>query len=282
MANESEIDKEQDELLARMEESREALAQKIERLEEKVTETVENATASVAEVTANVLETVQTATASMTDTVGTVTNAVQGTVDTVRSSLQGGVDSVKEAFDLSCQVEKNPWLMFGGALAAGYVTGLMLQRPPSSASNGARAYQGIEPSRYNGLRAPEAYEQPVANGKTNGNGRYANGYSGNGASSESGARTQASSANSWSTLLTDKLGPEIAKLQSLAIGMAVGAMRDSVIRMAPDSIQKPLGEVIDSVTEKLGGQCLHGDLTSPNSDRDVTQNRQVRAFDLQR
>jgi hypothetical protein len=90
-----------------MAETRASLAEKIEKLENKVLGTVETAQASVE----------QTA------------EAVKDTVEITTANIQ-------RTFDLKHQVDRNPWLMVGGSVFAGYVLGVMSTSRPSAPSNG--------------------------------------------------------------------------------------------------------------------------------------------------
>jgi len=233
-----------------MDESRESLAQKIEMLEDKVTETVQTATASVAEATASVLETVQSATASVSETVDSVTNAVQGTVDNVRQSVEGTVDSVKSAFDLSRQVEEHPWLMMGGAVAVGVLGATLLGNSGTNANARPRNGKPSPPDRSNGhvesfrdapyqpsyaTPAPASTFVPTVS---------------------TGETKQRSESWSWLKHLTGTFGPEITKLEGLALGLAMGALRDVVVDAVPPGVRKEVQEVIDGFTEKLGGERL--------------------------
>ena len=84
---------------------RAALAQKLETLENKIVNTVEGAREAVAE------------------TVQTFKDGVKDSVETVRDSVHTSVASVKETFDVKLQVQRHPWAMFGGSIAAGFVAG---------------------------------------------------------------------------------------------------------------------------------------------------------------
>jgi len=234
-------------LRSQIEESREALSQKIEMLEEKVTETVQSATASVTEATANVLETVQTATASVSETVDSVTHAFQGTVDTVRQSVEGTVDSVKDAFDFSAQVERHPWLMLGGAVAAGYLGATLL----SGSGNSANKMR----------RSPRRHARIVAG---NGDMRLVEPLS---EASNPGSifndaamvpqfqyAAEGPKKAGWLERLGEALAPEFGKLEGLAIGTALGTVRDFVVEATPTSMRPQVKEIIDSLTEKMGGQ----------------------------
>jgi len=251
MAEATELDLEQEILRVQMDDSRDALAQKIELLEEKVTETVQNATATVAEATASVMETVQTATASVTGTVDSVTNAVQGTVDSVRQSVEGTVDSVKDAFDISRQFNQHPWLMMAGAAAVGYFGGVLLQE----------SRQGVQ-ARWNPRE--EDHRGPRSRGNsyvaaTAFNDTPMNGFHSTDAPVASAPNT---SAPSWFDQIGQTFAPEIKKLQSLAVGTLLSSVRDIVVENVPAGLQPQVTELIDGVTEKLGGQCIHGSPTA--------------------
>jgi len=239
-----------------MQESREALAQKIEMLEEKVTETVQTATATVAEATANVLETVQNATASVTDTVDTVTSAVQGTVDTVRQSVEGTVDSVKDAFDISRQVEQHPWLMMAGAVATGFVAGTFLAAPSRP---GERRMESMErPSVQSLPMSTIDLNAQYAAESASGNGRSRSGTAS--AGSNGHAKTAFSQSASWLSDLASRFAPEISKLEGLAVGVVMGSVRDMITESVPQAILPQVNELIDGLTEKLGGQKIRGSI----------------------
>jgi len=237
-----------------MEESRDALAQKIEMLEEKVTETVQSASASVAEATASVLETVQNATASVSDTVDTVTSAVQGTVDSVRQSMEGTVDSVKSAFDVNLQFQQHPWWMFAGAVAAGYCGGLLLQESPCARERSTSSFPS-GPVRAKDTESRYASTQSAS--------------SLNGREDRVFTSSSAPASSGWLQQLGQAFGPEIAKLEGLAIGVALGSVRDFIVDAVPPAVRPQVSEVIDGFTHKLGGQRIepHQFSSDVSSDR---------------
>jgi hypothetical protein len=53
---------------------------------------------------------------------------------------------------------------------------------------------------------------------------------------------------------------EISQIKGLAIGTALGLVRDLAKDSVPDSISHKVEEVIDSITQKLGGQPVAGRL----------------------
>ncbi|HEX3204013.1 MAG TPA: hypothetical protein VHQ67_04615 [Nitrospiraceae bacterium] len=59
------------------------------------------------------------------ETVGGAKSAAEDFVDRVRDSAEEFLDRTKETFDPTHQVANHPWLMLGGAIAAGYVLGLL-------------------------------------------------------------------------------------------------------------------------------------------------------------
>jgi len=245
MADSTQIDVEPEVLRSEIDQSREALTQKIEMLEEKVTETVEAATANVAEATASVLETVQSATASVTGTVDTVTNAVQGTVESVRQSVEGTVDSVKDAFDLQRQMEVHPWWMMGGAVALGYAGGMMLS------SGDTRAPRGIKR-----ISTPPVPTPASANHEALG--AHRDGRSTLVGTDSTEMQTVSGTAKSWLGQMGERFAPEISHLESIALGVMFGCVRDLVAETVPDAIRKQVTDVIDDITQKVGGQHIDG------------------------
>jgi len=101
-------EKNEEQILREMQQTRDSLTEKLETLEKKVVGTVENATSAVNE------------------TVGAIKETVHDTVATVNESVKGGVESVKGALDVPAHVQEHPWLMVGGSVAVGYVLGTML------------------------------------------------------------------------------------------------------------------------------------------------------------
>ncbi|MBC7815656.1 MAG: hypothetical protein IAG10_02020 [Planctomycetaceae bacterium] len=217
-----------------MADSRTALTEKLGFLEEKVTETVQNATTSVT-------DTVNSATASVVETVDSVKSAVQETVATVKHSVEGTVASVTEAFDLPHQVAAHPWPMMAGAIGVGYLIGYSLPSAPSQ----SRAQQY-------GLTGSAGYRNEVDYQAT---GAATNGK----ASSALGAAAPSGFLSS----IGEMFQSELTQLKGLAIGTAVGLVRDMLSESAPSSLKREVADVIDRVTEKLGGHRISGTVLSP-------------------
>jgi len=187
-----------------MEETRASLSEKLETLEHQVAETVHEAKAAV------------------TDTVSTVKDAVHETVE-----------SVKETFDVSRQVERHPWAMLGGSIAAGYIGGLLFERLMSDHPHHANGRNGFEPyarhaePRYASSGPSTGAEQPKPRGEPS---------------------------------IFDQFGPEIAKLKGLAVGAALSVVRDLISETIPEPLKPQVSDVMNNLTKKLGGEPIRGEL----------------------
>lgn len=205
----------QDVIREQMENTRSALSEKLEALEDRVTTTVKGASQEVT-------QTVETVTDSVQETVETVKDTVEETL----SAVKDGVNVVKSFFDVPLQVDRYPWIAVGGSLALGYFLGeylLTKKNEGSSARN--RRYPATQ----------------VSNRVTSSsNGEATTGHNGTAA-----AVTEES--------LVDRLAPELAKLKGLALGALMGTVREMVVNAAGENLAKPMGEIIDSVTVKIGG-----------------------------
>jgi hypothetical protein len=214
-----------------MQGTRASLSDKLEALENKVVGTVEGATSAV------------------TDTVNCVKGAVQDTVQSVKGSVRDTVDSVKESVNIVHHVERHPWLMFGASLATGYIGGALLfsVAPSRRSARGVRHPEewGQGPARLGGAASDETY------GAHEGNGHHREAY-----------RPEAKPDQTFLSTMTEKFGPEIDKLKSIAIGTLFGFGRELLARSVPGPISSQLTQVVDDVTRKLGGEPVRGPLLS--------------------
>jgi ElaB/YqjD/DUF883 family membrane-anchored ribosome-binding protein len=243
------MDNEPEEVIKhQMLETRASLAEKLETLEQQVVGTVQSATNAV------------------TDTVESVKEAVQETVEMAKSSVHETVEAVKETFDLPRQVRSHPWVMFGGSVALGYVSGCLLGRARSGAELG---YVETGPSLSTLATRPSSQRD------------------GGLANREAAASTEA--APSFTAQhgrlggLGETFNTELTKLKGLALGTMLGVVRDMVTQSAPPQLGPDLGEIIDSLTVKLGGKPVegpvldlfqHGGFTRQESPfRDTTEQR---------
>lgn len=161
----------------------------------------------------------------VTSSMEKATTAVTDTVASVKETMHEGVESVKSAVDVPAHVDKHPWLMMGGAVLGGFMLGSLLFRSDRQSA-----------SRHE--------EKPIAPPRTprmHGNGHHA-------AADNKPAEPAAAESG-----LLSMMGPEIDKLKALAIGVALGTMREAVISEAPPHLAEQIGGIIDAITEKIGG-----------------------------
>jgi ElaB/YqjD/DUF883 family membrane-anchored ribosome-binding protein len=204
-----------------MEETRASLTEKLETLEQQIVETVQGATSAVSETVENVKE------------------AVHETVSEVKETVHGTVDTVKSTFDLRQQVERHPWLIFGGAVAVGFLAGRVVARllqepdmPPPEPATFARQPSRVYVGDGNGHAASEsgpAAGGPVPRAETKPESRKASG-------------------------LTTMFGDEIEQLKRTAITSAMGMVREVVTEVAPPPLRQDLDRIVDRVTVKLAGE----------------------------
>lgn len=230
MDNESEVMAPEERIIRRqMEDTRSSLTEKLESLEQEVSDTVQGATSAVA----------------------TVKETVTDTVDTVRESVQDAVTAVKNTFDLPRQVQRFPWLMMGGSVVAGFLTGRLLDR--LGATDSPAASNGKHP---NGTLVPESVQrvhQPAASGDKTVKGGW---------------------LGEWAR----PFEPELDKLKAMALSTTIGLIRDTVTEIAPEQLGPQLADVFDSITQKLGGEPIRGPVLRHFSDtetyRDIDGGRQ--------
>jgi len=206
-----------------IEATRASLVDKVETLEQTVVDTVQGTTNAVAE------------------TVDTVKEAVQSTVEQVKDTVQGTVEAVKETFDLSLQVERHPWLMFGGSVGVGYLAAALLT--PRAASAPAPTEQ--LPVNYMGerLRRPgrSRADEPKA---------------------FSAVAESAQQSPEPSSSLMNLFGSELTKLKKLAIGTVLGLAHELIEKNLPGDLGHHLTEIVDDINAKLGGERIRGAFAS--------------------
>jgi len=220
-----------------MEAQRASLAEKLDVLENKIVETVEGAREAVAE------------------TVQTVRDSVKDSVETVRDTVQSSVENVKETFDIRHQVQQHPWAMFGGAVAAGFAAGWLLNRMGQS-SQPAGAGWSYSPSAYTG-RTSRFRDEPGAAAS------FAE------TPASAGGTATGTTGESWLDHVAHMFAPEMQKVKGLAIGAAAALVRDLLTQSVPDQLRPQVTDMIDGITTKLGGERLQGDLLSSFTRQDA-------------
>jgi len=153
------------------------------------------------------------------NTVQETTDAVAETVANVKESVQESVDTVKHWLDVKGHVQEHPWTMVGGSLAVGFVAGALL------------------PEKVPAAEAPAPAAPPRKLQHNGGSVR----------------RTQpAAPATSW----LSQFEPELLKLKTLALGAALGTIREMISANLPPEMGHQVREIIDNVTTKIGGEPL--------------------------
>jgi ElaB/YqjD/DUF883 family membrane-anchored ribosome-binding protein len=211
-----------------MDETRTALTEKLELLEKQVSDTVQGAA----------------------DTVENVKHAVEDTVATMKSSVRDTVDAVSEAFNLAHHVERRPWTMVAGAAAVGFVGGYMLTHKsrderadekfrhlsaaqgmtPQGRFDGGSSFDPVPPTR----RATESSRNDTR------------------------GMTRSDSGPTIRSQFTEWLKPASSQLQAMAIGAALGIVRDMVVKSVPKTLEDQATELINGLTTSLGGEVIRG------------------------
>jgi ElaB/YqjD/DUF883 family membrane-anchored ribosome-binding protein len=233
MDNEAEVIKEQ------MEDTRSSLARKVENLENKVVGTIEQTTSAVSE------------------TVEKAKDAVEGTVDTVKESVTETVETVKGVFDFPAHFRRYPWLAFGGSVAAGFMAGKLLHgmapRLPWPYHHGGTG-GGTGRPHATGFPSLSAMTQPspAAPSARNGGAQESR-------PAAEPARQEEKKDEGPGLLgkLFNALGPEADKLKGLAIGAALGVVRDMIKQSASRELGSQLADMVNDLTTRLGGRVIH-------------------------
>ena len=194
-------------------ETQESLASKLSTLEDKVVNTVTNTTDSVSETVENVKET------------------VADTIESVKDSVETTVRNVKRTFDLDYQVQQRPWLMVGGAFAAGFLTGRMLPTAARTAEEFVSEMTSEEPRtpRYTPPTPAAGARAPESNGAARGE------------------------HEGWLGWLAHQFRGELDQAKGLAIGTLFGLARDWATQNLPGNLAPHVKEVVDNLATKLGG-----------------------------
>lgn len=211
-----------------MDETRSALTDKLEKLEQKVTDTVQGAAQSVG------------------DTVENVKHAVEDTVQNVTSSVRDTVHAVGEAFSITHHVERHPWTMVAGATAVGFVGGYLLMHKTRDARADEKfrhlaASQGQVPASNYDSPARFMSESPPQRSATP-------------------ATTHDMRSSGHTNAFQEWLKPAVSQVQGLAVGAALGLFRDMLLRSVPKPMSGQVTELVDGLTQSLGGQVIRGSL----------------------
>lgn len=204
-----------------MNQTRVSLTEKLEALENKVFGTVHDTSGTIS-------NTVQQVSSTVRDTVREVGAAVRETTGNVRASVREAVSSARDAVSISRQMHEHPWLMLGGSVFAGYVGGLVLDNlergrllsPPSLSA----APERLLPQGSEVRERAESVQAPRRGG------------------------------SSFLKALVETFAPELDKLKRVALGTALGLVRDKVGESVPEHLREDVTALMDRVTQKLGGE----------------------------
>jgi ElaB/YqjD/DUF883 family membrane-anchored ribosome-binding protein len=218
------MDQDADAIRRQMEETRASLTEKLETLEHQIVETVQGATSAVAATVENVKE------------------AVHETVSEVKETVHETVDTVKSTFDLRQQVERHPWLLFAGAVAAGFLAERVLQRLLAPRIPATVALPG-----------PATFERPPTpiyqgnGGASNGNGHGHAGAQIGLATNEKMPQPDTKAQSREPSGLSALFGEEIEQLKKTAIGTTMGLVGQLVTEAAPEPVRPDLSRIIERV-----------------------------------
>jgi len=197
-----------------MEQTRANLANKLGALENQVRETVSGATEAVSSTVEGVKEVVETVSETM--------------------------ESVTETFNVSKQVEQNPWLAFGAAVATGFVVAQVLGR--SSHPTPAPAPVPPRPPEPQNLpRLDTVRTQPAQ------------------AARHEEPKQESGLLHSLESMLPDVSGvmhTMTSTLGGLAVGSLMGVIRDLAANGLPQEWKGEVTRLVDQVTTQLGGKTL--------------------------
>jgi len=215
---------EQEMIQREMERTRGSLTEKLEALEGQVVETVSSTTGAVQDTTQAVQETVTGAVDAVKETVSTVTDKVQETMNTVTDKFHETVQTVTETFNLRIQMERHPWVVFGGAVVVGCIAG---------SSFGSNGEVHMPPFK--------ASEPPPAPPPWNGGTQYA---------SKSSAHSRSAEHGMWSETLS--------RLKNIGVSYVMGLVRDLAKNELPEVVASRVADEIDTITSKLGLEPIRG------------------------
>jgi gas vesicle protein len=205
-----------------MERTRGSLTEKLEALEGQVAETVTSTVGAVQDTTHSVQETVTGAVDAVKETVSTVTDKVQETMNTVTDKFQETVQTVSDTFNLRLQMERHPWIVFGGAVAVGCIVG-------SSFGSSSE----VEVAAAKGSAPPPP--PPPWNGGT----QYA-----------SKAQSKPEEPGIWSEA--------VSHLKNIGVSYLMGVVRDLARNGLPEVVASRVADEVDALTSKMGTDPIPG------------------------
>jgi ElaB/YqjD/DUF883 family membrane-anchored ribosome-binding protein len=175
-------------------------------------------------------------------TVESTKSTVEDTVKAAKDSVQETIQTVKRTFDLKYQVAQHPWAMMGCAIFTGAVVAHLTA--PRSPRREKHHGNGGGDEGYRHRQAGE-FSEPVQQWRS------------------------AAQRPSIKSRILGQFEDEVCKLQSIAVGAGIGALRDWVNKSLP-SLAPHLSQVFDSATQKLGGERIEGPVLRSSDDTETT------------
>lgn len=203
-----------------MAETRANLTEKLEALENQVSDTVQSTTQAVA----------------------STVEAVKDTVENVTGTVQETVHSVAETLNIRRQFERHPWVMFGGAVTAGWLAAYLLGG--KSHSNGTRSREGGGAVPQTSSRRASAFAE--------GGAWTAPQHGGPEVQPAAPPRTEPrEEQQGW-------FWKELGHLKNLALGSLMGVVHDMAAQSFPGQLGEKIAQEVDHLTQKLGAEPIHG------------------------
>jgi ElaB/YqjD/DUF883 family membrane-anchored ribosome-binding protein len=224
-----------------IEETRASMTEKLELLEERVRETLEETKSAVEDIVENVKGTVDETVGAVRETVDGAKSTVEDIVENVKGTMDETVTTVKQAFDLSYQVDRHPWLMFGGAVLLGSVIGNL-------ARSESRTYG------YNHAEEIDENESMYAAGLAGGHSAYADEEKDDTERRNRSAHARTSPRREWLSGL-GQFQDEFDIIKGAIVGTIMGTLRE-MIRQNMPNVAPTLEKAINSASRKMGAEPI--------------------------
>jgi len=191
---------------------------------------------------------------SITEKLDALEDRIVGSVEQASAAVTNTAASVKDAMDINTQIDRHPWLVFGGAMAAGLLAGhLLISRKQESWPRMMEQRPTPAPAPPTTPTPPQARNptpMPVQE---------------NFRPSPPPAPPQGTAPATPGLL--SMLEPELVKAKELAIGVTMGLVREALLAEMPPPLASCAKEIINDVTQKFGGRPLDNSalpFTSPD------------------
>jgi hypothetical protein len=175
-------------------------------------------------------------------------NSVKGTMEDTMKSVKGTVGETVEAVkqvDVKGLLERHPWLYVGGFVTLGYFAYRLLEHAEQTTTATSDAETETSPTARSASSLADRH----------GNGRHREPES----VPEEAPRTQGGGCTR-----TENWGELLDELKALAIGVPLSIVRDKLATAGADAFRSQVNEIMNGITEKLGGRVIQerGELPS--------------------